>query len=104
LPSQLRYSNHSLIRMAQRSISDADVEYVLQHGEKYHRAGAVHYFLGKRQILGADQKRDSVTRLEGTTVLLATDPGAADSVITVYRNRLAPRKIRRKTKYDLRPR
>jgi hypothetical protein len=85
--------------MAQRRLSTAQVEYVVNHGRHYHSAGVIHYFLGKRDIPSSDSKNDSFAKLEGTTVLL--DPYRAETVITVYRNRSAAKKISRKAKHNL---
>ena len=96
----VRFSEHALCRMAQRNVSPADVKYVLQHGRRYKRAGAIHCFLGKKDIPEDDARDDAIARLEGTTVLVTPtwEKGSVE-VITVYRNRSAPRKIRRKVKY-----
>ncbi len=75
-------SNHAWQRMAQRNVSFEDVEYVLEHGEKIHRAGAVFFHLGKCNIPKA--QRRLVERLEGTIVVLSRDLSV---ILTVYRNR-----------------
>ena len=94
------FSAHALLRMAQRNLSPADVEYVLRHGRRYRRAGVVHYFLGKKDIPKDDARDDAIARLEGTTVLVSPmGKGGAVEIITAYRNRSALRRIRRKAKY-----
>jgi len=80
--------------MAQRKLSETDIEYIVDHGTRYHNAGCLFYFLGKRKIL--DKERE---RLEGSVVLLDSD--TETMVITVYRSRSESAKgIRRKPKYD----
>jgi hypothetical protein len=80
--------------MAQRKLSVTDIEYVVVHGTRYHNAGCVFRFLGKRNIPDKEMER-----LEGTVVLL--DSCREAMVITVYRNRTeAAKGIRRKAKYD----
>lgn len=96
----LQFSAHALIRMAQRGISSQEIEYVCEHGRCFHRAGSVHYFLGKKDIPRDDQINADIRKLEGTTVLL--DRETRSVVLTVYRNKQAPKKIRRKEKHDLR--
>ncbi len=99
MPENLHYSGHAMTRMAQRCLSADEIEYVICHGQRYHAAGVIHCFLGKKNIPEADQKADKIRRLEGATVLLDSKEGKA--VITVYRNRSAWKKIRRKAKYNL---
>ena len=91
---KLTFSEHALIRMAQRKLSVTDVEYIVNHGTRYHNAGCLFRFLGKRNIFDKEKER-----LEGSVVLL--DSNTETMVITVYRNRAeAAKDIRRKVKYD----
>ena len=91
---KLTFSEHARVRMAQRKLSVTDVEYVVNHGTRYHNAGCLFRFLGKRNI--SDKEKE---RLEGSVVLLDSDTETV--VITVYRNRSeAAKDIRRKAKYD----
>lgn len=94
----LTFSHHAITRMAQRGLSANDVVYVVDHGQCIRCAGVRHYVLRKRDIPISDLSNKRYARLEGTTVLM--DPKLGDSVITVYRNRLAIKAIRRKEKYD----
>lgn len=87
-----------MIRMAQRNLSAEAIEYTVKYGQRYHNAGALHCFLGKKDIPKCDRKHDQVRRLEGTVVLLDSKSG---TVITVYRNKCAPLEIRRKAKHNL---
>ncbi len=90
---KLTFSEHALIRMAQRKLSATDVEYIVNHGTRYHKAGCLFRFLGKRNI--SDKEKE---RLEGSVVLLDSDTETV--VITVYRNRSeAAKEIRSKMKY-----
>lgn len=101
LQDHLSYSEHALTRIAQRGLSDVAVRYVVQHGQRYHRAGAIHCFLRKCDIPAADQGRDEYARLEGTLVLLNIK---GNTVITVYRNRKAMRQVRCKKKTNFKTR
>jgi len=93
LLEKLTFSEHALIRMAQRKLSETDVEYIVNHGMRYHNAGCLFRFLGKRNISDKDKER-----LEGSVVLL--DSETETVVITVYRNRSeAAKEIRSKLKY-----
>lgn len=85
--------------MAQRGLSIDEIEYVIRYGRCYYCAGARHYFLGQRQVPQAHRRYSDYSKLVGTVVLL--DSSAGETVITVYRNRTAPKKIRRKAKYNL---
>lgn len=75
-------TDHALWRMAQRNISLEDVLFVLDHGQKLYRAGALFFYLRKCDI--PQKARRQFGRLEGTTVVLSRE---APLVLTVYRNR-----------------
>lgn len=92
---KLTFSEHARIRMAQRKLSVTDVQYIVDHGIRYHNAGGLFRFLGKRNI-----PDKGLERLEGSVVLLDSDTETV--VITVYRNRTeAAKDIRCKAKYNL---
>ena len=82
--------------MAQRNLSEKEVDYICLYGLCAHRAGAVFYFLSKRSIPNQDLADASIARLAGSVVMLDKEE---KEVITVYRNRQAWKKIRRKAKY-----
>lgn len=84
---------HATTRLAQRNLTTTDVAYVLRYGQRLHRDGVVFYFLGKRDLPAAASF--GARRLEGTTVVV--DPQTL-TIITVYRNRKALRRIKRKHK------
>lgn len=92
------FSGHAITRMAQRCLSADEIEYIVNYGQRYHAAGVIHCFLGKKQIPKEDQKDKKFSRLEGATVLLDAEDGRA--VITVYRNKSAWKNILRKAKYN----
>jgi hypothetical protein len=95
------YSAHAKKRMSQRNLSPQDVGYVIAYGEKYRQAGALIYFLRKRDIPWWDQDQDRWTRLVGTAVILTKD---GRRVITVWRNRqTGSKKLRCKPVYSLTP-
>jgi hypothetical protein len=85
--------------MAQRHLSVAEVEYIRLHGECFHQAGAVIYYLRKRDIPAWDQVDDRWARLAGTAVILTKDNRR---LITVWRNlQHGLKKIKHKSKYSL---
>jgi len=97
-------SDHAVLRMAQRNLSLSDVNYVICNGRKLRRAGVTHHFLGKRDIPEADVCNSEITRLEGTTILSDfLDSKGGVNIITLYRNKSAFRMLKRKTKYDKKP-
>lgn len=75
-------SHHAEWRMAQRNLSLEDILFVLDHGKRFYRAGAVFFYLRKCDI--PKERRRAFTRLEGTTVVISRDKAL---VLTVYRNR-----------------
>lgn len=94
-------SRHALHRQARRNLSDADVRFVLEHGQRIYCAGAMHIFLGRRDI---PRERDIYQRyahLEGTVLVLNIDC-SRPVLMTAYRNRQALKTIRAKAHYDRR--
>lgn len=98
--TSLVFTDHAAQRMIERNLKTTDVYYVCEHGTWTIKAGAIHIFLGMKNIPEEDRKNDRITRLVGTTVLL--DSHDAMTVKTAYRNRESTKKDRRKTKYDKR--
>ncbi len=99
--------------MAQRNLSERDVEYVLKHGCRVYNGGVEFRFLRKRDI--PRQDRSEFGRLEGTAVVMRNHAPNAEwsvvqdealvsnqnesDVITVWRNRKhGLRRIRHKAK------
>ena len=92
-------TKHARRRMAQRNLSLKDIEYVFTHGRPYHRAGALIYYLRKRDLPDWDLPEDRWQRLAGTAVVLTKDGRV---VITAWRDvRSGLKKIKRKCKYEL---
>jgi hypothetical protein len=92
--SQLRHTYHAIERQARRNLSDDDIAFVLTYGRRERIRGALHVYLGKRDIPADAASNSRIARLEGTTLVMGdTDSGPV--FITVYRNR---RGLRRKTR------
>ena len=75
------------------------MQFVLAHGRRVYCAGALHIFLGRRDIPSDKVTYQRFARLEGTVLVLA-DEAAPLVVITVYRNRRGFKGIRLKKKYE----
>ncbi len=97
--TSIRRTNHAENRQALRNLSDEDVLFVFEHGQRIRCAGVVHVFLGKRDIPRDKATYQRFARLEGT-VLVLDDTYGEVVLITAYRNRQALKHIRPKTKYD----
>jgi hypothetical protein len=78
--------------MAQRNLDLGDVALVLRFGRRLHRAGACFHFLAAKDLPHGAAR--SLARLVGTTVVTA-----GRCILTVYRNPLALRRIKRKSKH-----
>lgn len=91
-------SHHARLRQAQRNLSDDEIEFVLMHGEELHSGGALHIFLGRRNLLQDRNSKRQYAHLEGT-VLVLSDSEQDSTLITVYRNRQALRMIKAKAKH-----
>jgi hypothetical protein len=96
----LHFTRHAIQRIHQRALSEADIEYVVEHGRRHWAGGVLHCFLGRRDIPGQDRRMDRIWRLEGTTVLLKEINEQTAMVVTAYRNRKASRQFRRKAKFN----
>ena len=100
-PSKLKPTLHAKRRMAQRNLSLADIHFVLQHGQRHHRAGAIFFFLRGRDILKDRQMNQEYSRLEGTVVVLSRE---RSRILTVYRNRKGGlQHIKQKPRYGYNP-
>ncbi|NKQ34679.1 MAG: DUF4258 domain-containing protein [Chloroflexi bacterium] len=75
-------TNHAVWRMAQRNVSEADICFVLEHGHKMYRAGAIFFFLRRCDFPKGTHRQYG--RLEGTTVVISRE---THQILTVYRNR-----------------
>ena len=94
----LNITDHAWLRMAQRNLSLADVSFVVTHGQRYWRAGALHIVLRDKDISATERRLFG--RLDGTVVLL---DDAGTIVTTVYRGnpKSIGKTVRCKTKLDL---
>lgn len=91
-------TDHAALRAAQRNIKGRDIDIIASYGREISCGGAIHIFLAAKDLPSDLLADDSVSKLVGTTAVLANDDF---SVITIYRNRQALSIIRKKTKWDL---
>lgn len=94
-----QWTQHAEQRAIQRNLPDEALEVVLLYGETLHRAGAVIYFLRRRDVMSDDAARSSSGRWIGATVILDS---TQQRVLTVYRNRRGLRRLKRKPDRDMR--
>jgi len=93
------YSNHALVRLAHRNLNPDEIDYVIQYGQCFHQAGALIYYLRKRDLPAWDRLDDHWLRLAGTAVILTKD---GRRVITTWRNpQRGLKHIKCKPKYRL---
>lgn len=94
----LAMSDHAQLRVAQRSLPSQAIEYIVEHGQSFHRAGVLFYFLRSRDVPVYDRCNENITRLVGTAVVLSKD---RQTVITIWRNSQRGLKhIKRKPRYS----
>jgi hypothetical protein len=96
---QLAVTHHATHRQARRNVSNDDIAFVLANGQQIYCAGAMHVFLGRRDLPGERELYQRYARLEGT-VLVLHDYGSHLVLITVYRDRQGLRSIKAKAPYD----
>jgi hypothetical protein len=87
-------TGHARLRRAQRNLRLDQLSYVLAYGALVCRTGVVFHILRHCDIDPCDLRRDDISRLEGSVVLVQDD-----TVITVYRNRRSYHQIHKKQKY-----
>ena len=93
------FSNHALVRMSQNALTEEEIIYVINYGERLCRAGATFFYLRKRDIPEWDRLDNRWMHLAGTAVVLTKDKRL---VITVWRNRRNGLKnIKHKVRYEL---
>ena len=88
-----KLSRHAVQRQRERHLGNAALDYVFTHGTHIHRTGVTFVFLRERDIPVADRRKDRLTRLAGTVVIV----GDHGRIVTVYRNQQALREIRRES-------
>jgi len=94
----IQLNDHSSRRAAQRGLTFEEIEYIVWHGESFHRTGVVIYYLRTKDIPADDLRKDIWSRLVGSAVIVDWNSG---TVITVWRNRRSGLKtIRRKPDYS----
>ncbi|MFO7166886.1 MAG: DUF4258 domain-containing protein [Chloroflexota bacterium] len=98
----VRLTHHARTRQAQRNVSDDDVAFVLDHGRGIRSGGALHVFLGRRDMPKEPELYRRYAHLEGV-VLVLDDTGDAPVLLTVYRNRGGLKAIRAKAKHRRTP-
>ncbi len=81
---QLEVTKHASLRMAQRNVSAKDIRFILKHGLKLHRAGAIIFYLRQCDIPNDLRATKLYARLEGTAVVVNRH---LSHILTVYRNR-----------------
>lgn len=95
----LQFNYHSAYRTARRNLSGEDINYVIAYGQRFHRAGALIYYLRRRDVPEWDRANDRWMRLSGSAVILTKD---GRTLITAWRNRRSGlKRIRCKPKYDM---
>ena len=95
----IRSTSHAQSRQARRNLSDQDVRFVFEHGRRMRCAGALHVFLGRRDIPADKKIHSRYAHLEGTMLVMDDTQGEV-VLITAYRNRRGLRRLRAKAKYD----
>lgn len=95
----INFTQHAQLRTAQWNLRPEEIEYVIAHGQHYHQAGVLIYYLRRRDIPSQDRQINRWMRLDGTAVVLSKD---GQRVITVWRNqRNGLPRIKRKPKFEL---
>jgi hypothetical protein len=99
MDTTIRHTSHAARRQAQRNLSDQDIQFIWEHGRQIRCAGALHVFLGLRDIPLDKETYQQFAHLEGATLVINHRSDVL-TLVTVYRNRRGFKKIRHKLKYD----
>ncbi len=92
----LAFTTHAHRRLQQRGLTPEFAALVMDHGTAVNTAGALFYFMSKKD-LPWNIPNTVKERIAGIT--LVVDPGSHD-VLTVYKNQHAMKQIRKKCRYD----
>jgi hypothetical protein len=93
----MKFTNHALIRMNQRKISDKMLKLALRYGCVIYNAGAKFVFVRKKDV-PEDLPKAVAEKIEGIVIVI--NP-VDETIVTVYKNKDALREIKRKIKrYD----
>ena len=88
------FTAHALKRMNQRSIPRWQVELALRYGMRVYARGSLFVFVGKRHVRRMEREGyRGIDKLQGLTLVL--DP-KSKALLTCFKNRKFPRKIRYK--------
>lgn len=95
----LRMSRHAVRRVEERGLAEWEVAFVLTHGTESQKAGALHYFLTDKDLLGLREHYDEriLRRVKNLIVLVI-----AGVVGTAFKNPRPVQFVARKGKRDLR--
>lgn len=94
-------TQHGARRAAQRNLSEDDIHYITTYGQRFHRAGALIYYLRRRDLPEWDRAAAQWARLAGSAVICTPD---GRTLLTVWRNGQGGlKRIRRKTPYTHTP-
>lgn len=76
-------TRHAEVRMQQRGIQRADVEWVVQYGRRIRAKGLTFYVVGRKEVERQAQLGRNISELSGLQVLVQEDDGV---VVTTYRS------------------
>ena len=71
----IRSTSHAQSGQARRNLSDQDVRFVFEHGRRMRCAGALHVFLGRRDIPADKEIHSRFAHLEGTMLVMDDTQG-----------------------------
>ena len=95
----LTFTFHATYRAARRNLSETDIPYVFAHGQCFHCAGALIYFLRRKDLPELDRAQTRFARLEGTALVLSRD---GHILMTAWRNRQnGLKRIKQKVAYSV---
>ena len=93
----LRATTHAQIRIESRRISPDTLGTVMEYGRELHRARALFYFLGRRDIPEHLAHDAGIEKMVGTVLVFSAD---GTRLLTGYKNGSVLHKIKRKTRYS----
>ena len=97
LPTNTWNTQHARERQRQRGITDDQVELTLKYGTRLHVAGALVYYLRRRDLprwLDAGY----VEKVQGTVAILSKE----GALMTTYRNSKVLHRLKKRTRWDMR--
>lgn len=92
-------THHAYERASQWNLSEEQIAFVVEHGERCYKTGVLFYQMLEKNIPQQLLSDNYYAKLNGATVVVSSQNQDRTVVITVYRNEKAFKEDRKKVEY-----